>query len=158
MATAAVPLRDISNQVESKPTQPAEKKPLKWNGTHLKFDEEGQAEAIIKEVLDEVPLADDEIPNPDEEEQLQLQSDQDENAEVPETEQARWEKDDEDVAEDSNNTWAYRDSNPLPKWEGTHIVFPESDDDTAEYVDQIEDAILEDINNALTVGASISQQ
>mmetsp|Transcript_5825 Transcript_5825/g.8154 ORF Transcript_5825/g.8154 Transcript_5825/m.8154 type:complete len:157 (-) Transcript_5825:92-562(-) len=156
MATAAVPLRDISNQVESK-IQPAEKKPVKWNGTHLKFDEDGQAEAIIKEVLDEVPLADDEIPNP-EEEQLQLQSDQDESAEVPETDQARWEKDDEEDEENANDAWAYRDSKPLPKWEGTHVVFPESDDDTAEYVDQVEDAILEDINTALSASATISQQ
>src|SRR5689334_4762852 len=137
MATTAVPLRDISNQVDStRTTQPAEKKPVKWTGTHMKFDEEGQAEAIISEVLQEVPLADDEIPNPEEE---VLQSDQDENAEVPETDQARWEKDDEDEAAESTEAWAYRDAKPLPKWEGTHIVFPESDDDTAEYVEQVED-------------------
>lgn len=128
--SSTVALREITNEISTKETQaPIAKK--NWQGSHIKFDEEGNVEAVIKEAepILSVPELEKEL-----NEVMQwtfetfdsyfLQIDErEDNESSDETEDEEETEEEEEVS-----LWDYRDAAKDKEWKGTHIVFVENDE------------------------------
>lgn len=155
MATA---LREITNEIRSSEEITAKKETPKWNGTHLKFDEEGRIEAVIHEVTQ--PVIDQESRDDQE------RDGEGEREQVDENEES--EREDEDANKENEESklelWSYREpeSHRNQHWQGTHIVFADEDDDANTEEEKEEesspevDEILRDLDQLRTV--EVSQQ
>ncbi len=98
----------VSSTVETK----QETQPIKWNGTHIKFDDEGNAEVVMKL---EQPISPKSNNNESEVNKENVQRDDEEDTEELEqtTEKAMWE---------------YREKEKVV-WSGKHTIFKEDEED-----------------------------
>lgn len=101
----------VLNTVEQ-PKQ--ETQPVKWNGTHIKFDDDGNTEVIMKT---EQPVQ--------KEEEVATDS-KTQDVEVEEEEQP----------ESFTDEWEYREPEKV-QWCGTHTIFKDDDNDAEEEKEEV---------------------
>jgi len=103
----------VSNTIEE-PKQ--ETQPIKWNGTHIKFDDEGNTEVVMKV---EQPVSPKSNNKEDEANKENIENE---------------EEDSENIVESKANEtvmWEYREKQKVV-WSGTHVIFKEDEEDEEE--------------------------
>jgi len=134
--SAKISLREITNQVNN-PNPQQETKNASWNGVHIRFDDEGNREVVIKDVtepIQNVPETKIEGEQVNSEEEVSEVCNEEEGEEL-----------------ENKDIWDYREPNKQKEWCGSHIFF---EDSTEESLEEDKDVQEDDTDTALTEGIS----